>query len=261
MTARAHGELWTASEAEGVAATEAGWFPEVYREFEDRLLAGGEHAYPCHFGAHGQRLGQNSFSAIDSGPHAAEVLAQVLRQYRERAWEGPRRQSLVVFAGPPDPHARLADHQAWFWSLLGELMELDSVPWPEDVPRDPRDPHWQWSFSGEPWFVFAASPGYRARRSRDLGPCLTMIFQVNRVFKGMGGATPAGWAAKERVRAQLTRYDTIPPHPDLGDKESSVLHKWRQYALPDDDSLPPRDGCPLRGLSRSSGPSAHSDRV
>jgi FPC/CPF motif-containing protein YcgG len=214
-------------------------------------------------------------------------LAATLDDFKLRARTGPPRQSLIVFDGPPHaagspgpggppgpsgpvrgvrhateapgpsgslppvaasgPSGRLARDRERFWELLSGLSRLDGHGRPEEVPGDPRDPRWQWCFGGEPWFVFALSPGYAHRRSRRAGPCLTLVFQTRRVFTGLGGATPAGQAAKRRIRAALRAYDGSPPHPHLGDPGGSSTYKWRQYVLPDDQTILPEDGCPFRG--------------
>ncbi|WP_405616616.1 YqcI/YcgG family protein [Streptomyces sp. NBC_01508] len=223
------------------------WLPDVYTTFAQTLLS--PSAYPCHFGVQGQQRGHNWFAAVDSRlpeSHGVPALAHTLLAFREQAWSGPKRQSLVVFVGPPDPDAELAYHHAQFWQLLRDLSALDPAPWPDSVPHRADDPDWQWCFAGEPWFVFASSPGYRARRSRDLGPCLTLVFQTGRVFQGIGGSTVAGQAAKRRVRGRLEEYDGIGPHPALGDPDFSSQYKWRQYALPDDQTVPAGPVCPFR---------------
>jgi hypothetical protein len=246
--------LWVDSEVPRAVSGEEpfGWVSQAYDAFTEKIL-GEDPGYPCYFGSQGQQRGNNSFSAVDTrhpGTHGTAALAATLRAYRERAWQGPKRQTLLVFVGPAVPDPRLDQDHDRFWTLLRELSDHDTAPWPADVPADPLDPRWQWCFDGEPWFVFAASPAHRDRRSRDLGPCLTLVFQVRRVFEGIGGATVAGKAAKRRVREGLERYDVAPPHPSLGDGEHSTYFKWRQYALPDDATLAPSDACPMRYARR-----------
>jgi uncharacterized protein (TIGR02246 family) len=63
---------------------------------------------------------------------------------------------------------------------------------------------------------------------------------------GASGSTPAGRAAKKRIRSRLATYDDVPAHPFLGDPAFSSTHKWRQYALPDSQvvtiaACPPRE--------------------
>src|SRR5262245_30411316 len=172
--------------------------------------------YPCHFGVTGQERGHTWFTAVDHGqPHryGVDALVESLLAFREIAWSGPARQSIVVFVGPPAAVPDLAADHAAFWSLLRQLSDRDPADWPSDRPRDTTDPNWQWCFAGEPWFTFVCSPGYVNRRSRNLGPCLTIVFQTRRVFEGLSGSTRTGQLAKQAVRQRLLSYDAVPPHP------------------------------------------------
>lgn len=224
------------------------WLGQAHAAFTDKVLD--PVGYPCHFGVNSERAGHNWFTAC-AGPADAARLADALRAFVPVASHGPRRQSLIAFVGPPDLAPSLAAHASRFWDLLRRAGAHDDDPWPQDRPRDPAHPHWQWCFAGRPWFVFGTSPAYRRRRSRDVGPCLTMVFQLSeRVFEGLSGSTLAGKAAKAQIRGRLAEYDAIGPHPHLGDPLHSSTHKWRQYFLPDDDRLLAEDACPL---SRSSG--------
>lgn len=224
------------------------WLVPVHATFVEKILdpAG----YPCHFGANGELSGHNWVTTCEGLEDAAN-LADALHAFVSVADNGPKRQSLIAFIGPPQPAADLAAHGRLFWNLLERLSALDPEPWPARFPRDPAEAHWQWCYAGRPWFVFAASPGYRNRRSRNLGPCLTMVFQLSElVFDGLGGSTPAGKAAKASIRGRLKDYDAIGPHPHLGDPLHSSTHKWRQYVLPDDDRILDTTGCPFGSASR-----------
>ncbi|MDA2813557.1 YqcI/YcgG family protein [Nocardiopsis sp. RSe5-2] len=223
------------------------WLVDAHADFDARMTATGPE-HPCYFGVRGQRRGDNRFAAVDDRlpGFGLDALARTVRAFRDEAWTGAPRKSLIVFAGPPRAKASLEEDTGRFWALLEGLSERDRDPWPSDVPEDPADPAWQWCFAGEPWFTFMGSPAYGARRSRDLGPCLTLVFQTRRVFEGIGGSTPAGRSAKRRIRAGLAGYDTVAPHPHMGDPRRSSTHKWRQYALPDDTAVADPQACPFR---------------
>ncbi len=224
------------------------WADGARENFVTRLLDDAAPGYPCHFGVRAQQQGRNAFAAFDRGDSSSagiERLAQVLLRFYERTRSGPRRTSLVVFVGPPEPQPSLERDRGEFWRILGALREHDPRPWPADQPADAADRRWQWCFNGEPWFVIACSPAYRARRSRNLGPCLTIVFQTLRVFEGLSGSTTPGKLAKQRIRAQLERYDLVGPHPHLGDSQQSSFFKWRQYSLPDDQATLPPEACPF----------------
>jgi len=240
--------LWSVDTCarEPVSAGAPVWLADAQRDLARRLLDP-DPGYPCHFGVAGQVTGHTWITAVqpDDPQWSIDALAGTLRAYRRIAWQGAKRQSLVVFAGPPRARADLAEDTARFWALLGELTARDQAGWPADRPRDVRDPAWQWCFAGEAWFVFGASPAYLRRRSRNLGPCLALVFQTRRVFDGLAGSTVAGRAAKRRVRAALEGYDQAPIHPHLGDPMHSSTFKWRQYMLPDDESVTDELACPF----------------
>jgi FPC/CPF motif-containing protein YcgG len=221
------------------------WFADAHQGFRNILL--GEVGYPCHFGVNGERAEHNWFIALDESVPGFGIagLAQTLREYRVLASTGPARQSLVVLVGPPDPRPELERDADRFWQVLSDLSVQDVDPWPASRPIDSGEPGWQWCFAGQPWFVFGASPAYRERRSRDVGPCLTLVFQlVERVFEGLSGSSVAGKAAKNQIRGRLSDYDTAAAHPHLGDAQYSSTYKWRQYFLPDDDRILPEQACP-----------------
>lgn len=223
------------------------WLADAYRAYALRMTDPAED-YPCHLGVRGHRDGLNWFTMLDSDPdahHGVPDLARTMVRFAEYARSGPARQTLVVFAGPPDSSPDYDRDVQRFWSVLSLLTEVDPRPWPARWPTDVQDAGWQWCFGGEPWFVFGCSPAYRRRRSRNIGPCLTLIFQLRRVFENLSGSSPAGKAAKQQVRRRLASYDDVPVHPHLGDDQHSSVFKWRQYMLPDDQTTLPPEACPF----------------
>lgn len=237
--------LWSTTEMRRPSADRPAWADTAFRDFEKILLSANED-YPCHFGVQAQQQGHNWFAVLESASTDSDYadLTQLLRRFRNRAWTGPKRQSLIVFHGPPG-HIDLHRDRDEFWRTLTQLSRHDVAPWPADVPRDARDPRWQWCFDGEPWFVFALSPGYRNHRSRSVTACLALVFQTQRVFAGMSGTTRSGQAAKQLIRQRLHDFDGIAPHPHLGTAESSSSYKWRQYFLTDDNCPLPVQACPF----------------
>lgn len=241
--------LWTRDQIANATADQPpwDWLGPVYQEFSAKLRDA-DKKFPCIFGATAEGHGHNSFAALDSrlpATHGVEALAGTIAVFARRAWTGPRRQSLVVFAGPPEGKPDLSRDRDRFWRLLFDLHALDPAAWPQGCTRDPKDPKWDWCFAGEPWFTFMCSPAYQARQSRNVGPCLTVVFQTRRIFEGLAGDTPPGQIAKRSVRERLAGYEELPPHPHLGSAEQQIDHKWRVYFLPDDLTVFPADDCPF----------------
>lgn len=243
--------LWNLSDFDNACSlsrSEPSWLRDAYSAYL-RRLTDDVPVYPCYLGLNGHREGNNWFTGIDQltsvSGYDVDGFARVLRAFREQAWSGPERQTLLAFVGPPDPEPDLDRDGERFWNLLASLTLLDEQPWPPDRAADTADPRWEWCFDGEPWFVFGCSPAYRLRRSRNLGPCLTLVFQVRRVFARLSGSTPAGQAAKRQIRRGLLGYDAVPLHPHLGDEQHSSVYKWRQYMLPDDQRVWDPAACPF----------------
>lgn len=150
----------------------------------------------------------------------------------------------MILAALRRPQAGGSDHDD-FWAILQALHDVDPEPWAEDTPRDPADPQWEYSFAGVPMFVFAGAPSYQRRASRNFGHSMVLLFQPRNVFTGIEGGTPAGIAARRQIRDRLAQWDTVPPHPDMGDYGDESNHEWRQYFLADDQSRVVEQ-CPLR---------------
>ena len=221
---------------------------EAYAEFR-RIVLDEHPPFPCHFGVDGELRDANRYTWVDE--ESREALPATLERFLEIASRPSRdRMSLVVFVGPPEPGLPLGEHRRRFWELLAFLHERDPQPWPELVPRDPADPRWEFSFAGQPLFVFGSCPAYRRRRSRNLGPALVLIFQSKVVFAGIGGETRAGRAAKRKIRQRLLAYDTVPPYAELGSADHSSVFKWRQYFPPDDEEEQVGGSCPFPAPSR-----------
>src|ERR1044072_3302545 len=149
-------------DAEAVPA----WVPSAYRHYRETIL---HPDFPCYFGTKAEERDRIrvSYASEREGDH----LPGVLRAFVEHSRAHPKHRSvLIVFFAPDGRRRTLADDAERFWELLGWLHERDRDPWPEDVPGDPADPHWEYCFAGDPMFVFPCSPAYRLRRSRRMGP-------------------------------------------------------------------------------------------
>ena len=192
--------------------------------------------FPCYFGTNAERGGKLRYTYIerDSIDHLPSTLGEFLRLSRSH----PRtRHALVLFAEPEPSEKSLDFYRDRFWALLQWLHGHDSEPWPDDVPKDPRHPGWEYCFAGEPMFVFSSTPAYQQRASRNLGKSLVLLFQPRRVFRGIEGGTPGGTASRAKIRAQMLKYDGMPHHPDMGAYGDPSSFEWKQFFLPDDNAL------------------------
>jgi FPC/CPF motif-containing protein YcgG len=193
-----------------------------------------DRSYPCYFGRRALEQRELFVTHLDRAGIVgfAESLAAFLDYVRPAP---ERRQVLAAFVEPCGEQT----HEAYareFWSILRWLHMHDPQPWPSDIPRDPHDPAWEFSFNGTPMFVFAAAPTHTLRRSRNLGDCLVLLFQPRNIFTGIEGGTRAGIVARRRIRDSLARWDCLPAHPAMGDYGDPSNFEWRQYFIADDQS-------------------------
>ena len=204
----------------------------------------GHDEYPCHFGRNALHLGElfGTWVTADGDLSALrDDLAAFLDATRPFAH---RRMALSAFFAP-EPGADHAAHGRRFWTVLRSLCDLDDRPWPDEIPLAPEHNRWEFSFHGVPMFVFAAAPTHFARRSRNLGPGLVMLFQPRNVFAGIEGGSPAGIVARRRIRERLEAWDTVEPHPLMGDYGDPSNFEWKQYYITDADGGSMYEACPL----------------
>ncbi|HEY2203402.1 MAG TPA: YqcI/YcgG family protein [Pseudonocardia sp.] len=152
--------------------------------------------------------------------------------------------SLVVFWRPRERVLALEEYHQKFWSVLRFLHERDPEHWPEDVPDDPDDPMWEFSFGGTSIFVVCNTPAHTVRHSRN-SPGFVITFQPRWVFDGLAPETPRGTAARRVIRKRLRAFDGMEPSSALGNYGDPDNREWRQYFLPDRNS-DPELGCPFR---------------
>lgn len=237
-------------------AEPAAWWADSLREFKASV---GQRDYPCHFGRLALARGELTVVFFDESlaPLGA-CLAWFLDLSREHL---DRRQVLAAIRKPDVRPVAEAQYAEQFWRILQSLHDADTAEWPAGFPRDPEHSAWEFSFHGVPMFVFAAAPTYRRRASRNLGPGLVLLFQPRNVFDGIEGGSPRGVAARQVIRDRLDRWDTVPPHPDMGDYGDPSNHEWRQYFIADDQARL-HEACPLhvRGAEPAAAP-APDDRV
>jgi uncharacterized protein len=220
-------------------AAPAPWWSESLRQFKESV---GQRDYPCHFGRLALNRGELYAAFCDQdAPPLAGRLAWFLDMSRDHL---DRKLVLAAFYEPGLPVGE-AVYGERFWRTLQDLHDADTSEWPAWIPRDPEDSAWEFSFHGVPMFVFAAAPSYARRASRNAGPGLVLLFQPRNVFDGIEGGTPRGMAARQIIRTRLSQWDTVPPHPDMGDYGDPSNHEWRQYFIRDDHGRL-HEKCPLQ---------------
>ncbi|ELZ10705.1 hypothetical protein C479_07838 [Halovivax asiaticus JCM 14624] len=225
------------------------WVGAHWETFRDGLTGErNESPFPCFFGAESVRGGEPLYTAVPSltDPDALLGLRDVLREYIETFRTHSDRASLVTFFKPSASVAAEAEYHEALWHVLQFLHVHDPDPWPADIPIDPDDPYWEFSFAGEPMFPTCRAPFYDERKSRFCPIGLEITFQPRALFASLDvtADTPAGQHAREVIQDRLDEYDGVPPHPDLGDWGVEEDREWLQYMLSSEPEQAP-ETCPI----------------
>jgi hypothetical protein len=225
------------------------WLADHWRTFRDGLL--GERngtAFPCHFGSESVRSGDPLYTAVPSltDRDALLGLRDTLYEYLQVYEDHSERASLVTFFRPSPDVTTEADYHEALWHVLQFLHVHDPAPWPADIPTDPEDPEWEFSFAGVPMFPTCRAPFYDERRSRYCPVGLEITFQPRALFENLGvtADTEAGQRAREVIQGRLESYDGVCPHADLGDWGVEGDREWPQYMFSSDETQAP-DECPM----------------
>ena len=175
--------------------------------------------------------------------HRLNELATNMREFINLIGTSPyERASLIAFF-EPDPS--ITDHMSFvarFWQALQFLHDYDEKA---AMDRTPDHPLWEFSFLGCEMFVVGASPTYRRRRSRNLGPGMVLVFQPRSLFIDPMTSRPIAAPVRQRIHHRMLTYDGMPVHPDIGFYGEAANREWKQYALPDDNEAE-RGTCPFR---------------
>jgi FPC/CPF motif-containing protein YcgG len=136
-----------------------------------------------------------------------------------------------------------SEYQCVFWDVLKKLNEVNDLPWPSEIPPEPNEPLWEFSFNNEPIFVVCNTPVHVERRSR-YSDTFMITFQPRWVFEAIGINTPSGEKSKSTVRKLLKNYDSEDIFPLLGTYGDPDNREWVQYFVPNSNNNIPLS-CPF----------------
>jgi FPC/CPF motif-containing protein YcgG len=223
------------------AVPKQGWKLDAYERYKDRLRAPD---YPCFFGQSAEARGEMLYSFIADG--SLDEMVVNMRQFVSLTGTALyKRSSLITFF---EPNPSITDHSVFvarFWQVLRFLHEHDRDP---AMDRTPDDPLWEFSFERCEMFVVGASPTYRRRHSRNLGPGIVLVFQPRSLFIDPSTSQPIAAQVRQRIHKRMLSYDGMPVHPDIGFYGDLSNREWKQYALPDDNE-PTIGACPFHTSS------------
>jgi FPC/CPF motif-containing protein YcgG len=214
------------------------WKLEAYEQYKARLHAP---EYPCFFGQAGEARGEMIYTFIAEG--GLREFVDNMRQFVTLIGAPPHERSSLIAFFEPDPS--VTDHLSFvarFWQILQFLHDHDRAPVTDKTPDHPL---WEFAFEGCEMFVVGASPTYQHRRSRNLGPCMVLVFQPRSLFIDPATLQPIAAPVRQRIHKRMTAYDGMKVHPDIGFYGNIGNREWKQYALPDDNE-PEAGVCPFQ---------------
>ena len=245
MTGRVVGRLRDQATVEQRVASGAApdWLAAHWHSFRDGLLGErNDTPFPCFFGAESVRNGDPLYTAVPSttDKDALLDLGRTLLEYFDTYRERSDRASLVAFFDSPAGLTEREYHER-LWNVLQFLHVHDPEPWPEEIPTDPDDAHWEFCFGGEPVFPTCRAPFYEQRKSRYSPIGLEITFQPRALFENLDvtADTEAGKRARDLIQDRLDEYDGVCPHADLGDWGVEGDREWPQYMLSVDPTQAP----------------------
>lgn len=224
------------------------WRKDVALCVVDHISRSGE--FPCLFAQHASRTKRLVFSFVDDLSQAACMQSALdLAEYLQRAasWDGsPATAEALVMVFHPERVAAtsVAGYHQIAWRVLQFWHDVDPVPWPATVAMDPHTPYWTMCFAGVQIFVNISNPAHLNRRSRNLGPALTLVINPRERFDRVAGDTPAGHKIRQRIRERIEAYDGLAHSPTLGSYEAGEI-EWWQYGLAETNE-PRTDRCPFK---------------
>lgn len=218
------------------------WFRDAYRQFHDLVVMD---QFPCYFGTAAEVHGDLKYTYVAG--HDLTPLPDTLLEFIALSRAHPNaKHNLTVFFEPEKEEKSFSYYKDFMWGVMDYLHRNDPSPWPAAVPVDPNHLAWEFCFGGDAFFLFASSPAYRRRRSRNYGPAFVMLFQPKRIFASLDIDSAAGVKARTIIRDRLKLWDgidTLPP--DIGDYGSPMSYRWKQYMFEDED-VPMQGTCPFK---------------
>src|SRR5262245_25688804 len=184
--------------------------PETFLTAEDPGGVFGAGNFPCIYAS--MSIKTAAYRSVRLKRSQTRLAADCLRHFlaTSRTFAGPASLS-VVFEDCEQPS--VDSYRDEFWQILQEFHDLDEAPWPQWLPADPTRREWEFCFAGESVFIVCSTPLHTGRRSR-WSPHFTLTFQPSWVFDALG--TVNGSEVRRRIRERISRYDSLPLHPLIG---------------------------------------------
>ncbi|MDF2036217.1 YqcI/YcgG family protein [Cytobacillus oceanisediminis] len=225
------------------------WQQIAFDRFQTKMTDK-ERPFPCIPATIGFAKNQLRYGFADDprDPASIQHTAAMLNEFSIHSRELGSYTSLIIFYNTRDDLS-VEEYEQLFWEQLTGLSELDNAEWPNEIPKDPHDPLWEFCFHGEKYFVYCATPAHKNRQSRHFDTMMLAITPRWVLQEFMKKETLAS-RLKNQIRKRLQRYDSIAIHPDLNSYGADDNFEWKQYFLRDDDTTISK--CPFHRLLKTS---------
>ncbi|MFJ6392831.1 YqcI/YcgG family protein [Streptomyces sp. NPDC091972] len=159
-----------------------------------------------------------------------ESIVQLLKELCSRFRETP--DAVGVLFVPQSEHVTLEDDLKLARNIVRSAMQQNVADGNAEGLPSPGDPDWRLWLDHTELFINFSSPRHRRRRSRNVGPCFTLVVQARSSFDHPSFKSSR---ARGEIRRRLESYDKVGPHPSLGDHHDPDNHDALHFFLGDDD--------------------------
>ncbi|MBB6444009.1 YqcI/YcgG family protein [Bacillus benzoevorans] len=218
------------------------WKQDAFMAFKDKMTDG-VHPFPCIPATMGFHLYHLRYAFIAELEKVSSILklANVLKTYGTISRECGTYTSLIIFFQLTSA-ATMEEYEQLFWKTLAGVSELDEHHY---LTQNPHNPVWEFTFNGESYFVYCATPEHKKRRSRSF-PFMMLAITPRWVLQHFHQTHPNVEQMKSLIRKRLMNYDEVPVHPELKWYGEEDNYEWKQYFLRDDETMP--SACPFTNL-------------
>nr|WP_231710749.1 YqcI/YcgG family protein [Gracilibacillus suaedae] len=221
------------------------WEKSMVFHFEENMTDR-EYPFPCIPATIGYVLNQIRYGFVGdpTEEETVQALAELLSIYAVQCKKFGEYTSLIIFYRLPEEIKKtytIEQYEQLFWQQLNKLVGYDKEAWPGEIPTDPHHHMWEFSFHGERFFMYCATPAHQKRNSRGF-PTLMLAITPRWVFQQFNESKHAEKIMK-KVRKRLKNYDSISVHPELKPYGAEDNFEWKQYFLRDDNQTLSR--CPF----------------
>lgn len=89
---------------------------------------------------------------------------------------------------------------------------IDLTNWPDEIPKDPHNPIWEFIYNGEQYFMYYYATPAHVNRQRRHFYVMMLAITTRWVLKEFNKKKDFAKTIKAGIRKKLVEYDSIPMH-------------------------------------------------